>query len=75
MARPKREGNLRVFNIGEFRLWEGEDDDIIAFFESIPPRKRVRAIIAALRAGGMSQVQAQNIADDDELDDAAGGFL
>jgi hypothetical protein len=36
------------------RLHPGEDDDLIAFFQSIPPRQRVNALKTALRAGGFS---------------------
>jgi hypothetical protein len=35
-------------------LREGEDDDLIAFFAHHPPRKRARAVVVALRQGGVA---------------------
>jgi hypothetical protein len=34
-------------------LREGEDDDLIAFFARHPPRQRARAVVTALRQGGV----------------------
>lgn len=36
-------------------LREGEDDDLIAFFAQHPPRRRARAVITALRQGGVGE--------------------
>ncbi len=35
-------------------LREGEDDDLSAFFARHPPRQRARAVMTALRQGGVS---------------------
>jgi len=57
------------------RLRLGEDDDLIAFLESIPPRRRVQAIKSALRSGGMGfrQLEANNA--EAELQAAVDEFL
>lgn len=39
-------------------LREGEDDDLLAFFGRHPPRQRARAVIAALRQGGVGEETA-----------------
>lgn len=57
------------------RLHEGEDDDLIAFLHSLPPRRRTSAIKAALRAGGMQNAHITNADLDDELLLAADDFL
>ena len=54
MARPKLNTPLRRFYIN-LTLREGEDDDLIAFFERIPERQRVLAIKLALRTGNPAQ--------------------
>ncbi len=38
-GRPRRTGVQHVYNL-KLYLWEGEDDDLIAFLEGIPPRRR-----------------------------------
>lgn len=74
MGRPKKR-NPRHYAIGTLHLYEGEDDDLIAFFESLPPRKRRAGLKAALRAGGMSAVRIEASGDDEELLEAAQAFL
>lgn len=51
-------------------LWEGEDDDLIAFLESIPNRQRPAGLKQALRSGGsLIDLQSTDIQDeDDDLD-------
>jgi hypothetical protein len=48
MARPKLAVPVRRYYIN-LTLREGEDDDLIAFLERVPVRRRVRAIKDALR--------------------------
>jgi hypothetical protein len=75
MARPRKASAVRHYAIGALHLYEGEDDDMIAFFESLPPRKRRAGLKAALRAGGMQTVRVEDLSDDEELEDAAAAFL
>ncbi len=69
MARPKLNTPLRRFYIN-LTLRDGEDDDLIAFFERIPERQRVRAIKLALRTGDLATLQSDMDAEDDSLVDA-----
>ena len=57
------------------RLRYGEDDDLIQFFQRIPKRKRIAALKAALRAGGMQTVNLEGLPTDDELADSVEEFL
>ena len=57
------------------RLRVGEDDDIIAFFENIPPGRRVSALKSALRAGGMQAPHVTNADLENDLIFAATDFL
>jgi len=57
------------------RLRVGEDDDIIAFFNDLPNRKRASALKAALRAGGMQAPHETNSDLENELISAANDFL
>ncbi len=50
-GRPRRHGIRHIYHL-KLYLWEGEDDDLIAFLEAIPPRRRAAAIKTALRSGG-----------------------
>ena len=69
MARPKLNTPLRRFYIN-LTLRDGEDDDLIAFFERIPERQRVRTIKLALRTGDLATLQSDMDAEDDSLVDA-----
>lgn len=55
-------------------LREGEDDDLIAAFRQVPPRKRASFIKAAMRSGGL-QVDLSGLPDDEELADSLEQFL
>ena len=68
MARPKLNTPLRRFYIN-LTLRDGEDDDLIAFFERIPERQRVRAIKLALRTGDLATLHSDMDAEDDSLID------
>lgn len=50
MARPRLENPAVRFDI-TLSLRPGEDDDLIAWFEAIPPRLRAQAVVARLRTG------------------------
>jgi hypothetical protein len=73
-GRPRLNCEVKTYRM-LFWLRVGEDDDLIAFIESIPVGKRVSAIKTALRLGGIGQLQVESLAEDDELTEAAGNFL
>ena len=66
-GRKKKDGERTILQF-KLYLWEGEDDDLIAFFEGLPPRHRSAAIKMALRNGG-TLVDLQSTDLDDEEDD------
>jgi hypothetical protein len=71
-GRPRRETVVvRV----KLRLHPGEDDDLIAFFASLPERGRARAVIGALRSGDIHRVLVEEGIDDDQMADAFEGWL
>ena len=57
-------------------LYEGEDDDLIEWFDSIPNGKRAHLVKIALRQGGMSSEndhqEFSEFISDDLLDDLLG---
>jgi hypothetical protein len=55
-------------------LRRDEDEDLIAFFASVPIGLRPAAVKQALR-NGASQVDLQSLPDDDALASALGEFL
>ena len=57
------------------RLSEVEDEDLIAFFNTIPKRRRASAIKSALRAGGMQSVGIEDAEDDEALAASVEDFL
>ena len=62
-----RAASARVIHI-KLRLYPGEDDDLIAFFDGIIPRLRAAQVKQALRSG--VQDTSQTVASDDRLLDA-----
>lgn len=65
-GRPPRRGvrhHIRLTLV----LWEGEDDDLLAFFAGIPPGGRAAAVKQALR--GFETLQAPSAPGEDEDDD------
>jgi hypothetical protein len=44
----------------KLRLFVGQDDDIIAFLRSAPPRRRAQFVMAAMRSGQMFLIAAEN---------------
>lgn len=57
------------------RLRMGEDDDLIAFLNGLPPRRRALTLKVALRSGGMQSGPTIDNGLDDELAAAADDFL
>lgn len=74
-GRPKSKDIRVLVPIGTLVLVEGLDDDLIGFFHSLPVGKRRSGLKVALRAGGMKTVRVEDLTDDDELEEAAEGFL
>lgn len=69
MPRPKLTCKVFRYDIN-MRLREGEDDDLIAFFQGIPPKGRVRAVKTALRSGKLEAWIDEDLPDDDQLANA-----
>ena len=65
----KKKGVRRRYDIRLY-LWEGEDDDLIAFLEDLPGRQRPAGLKLALRSGGaLSDLQFTAFEDEeDEID-------
>lgn len=74
-GRPPLDYTPVVIQIGDFRLHPEHDADLIDYLARFPPRKRQAAVKAAMRAGGLAAAAADLQSDDDELTDAAGGFI
>ena len=49
-GRPRSRRQVRIVQV-KLRLYSGEDDDLIAFFDSVPPRLRAAMVKLALRSG------------------------
>lgn len=69
MARPRKPGDVHRLQV-TLCLWEGEDDDLIAYLVhgDIQPGQRAQAVITAMR-GGLETAVSPAAADDDELTD------
>jgi hypothetical protein len=73
MGRPRRKKTPVVHQV-KLLLYPGEDDDLIAFFASIPARCKASAVKAAMRSGSLNVVSDVSI-EDDEMEAALDGFL
>lgn len=51
-------------------LYSGEDDDLLAWFDTLPERGRAQQVIQALRQGGVGRVDKVE-EDEDETNAAA----
>ncbi len=56
-------------------LRPGRDDDLIAFFDGLPPRGRAVAVMAAMRSGNLAAAGDPDYVSDDEMEDALLGLL
>jgi hypothetical protein len=54
IGRPPLAAPARLFRL-TLSLRPGEDDDLIAFFEELPAGSRARAVVTALRQGGVGE--------------------
>ena len=73
-GRPRRDQAPRVYSV-KLVLYEGEDDDLIAYLDTAPDRKRAAAIKTAMRSGQLNAIALDDLPDDDELLDAFEGLL
>lgn len=53
-GRPPLAAPARLFRL-TLSLRPGEDDDLIAFFDELPAGSRARAVVTALRQGGVGE--------------------
>ncbi|MCP4536644.1 MAG: hypothetical protein GY832_05815 [Chloroflexi bacterium] len=67
-GRPRLEQPPIVVNL-KLRLYVGMDDDLIAFFDAIPPGFRAGKVKQALQSGATT-VDLADLPDDDEITDA-----
>lgn len=74
MARPRFDGVIYPIRL-TLRLREGEDDDLIGFFEQLGDRGRARAVVQALRQGGLTFTGADESDEDAELYESLGGLM
>ena len=76
MARPRLAQRPVVYSV-RLSLRPGEDDDLIDWLNSIPSRGRARAIVSALRAGGLENAPVDDdlVSDDEALDALEGLFF
>ena len=56
-------------------LRPGEDDDLLDFFDAIPPGGRAQAVVVALRQGGVGPAGGDTVVDDDLVAAALDDFL
>ncbi len=74
MARPRFDGVIHTVRLS-LRLREGEDDDLISFFEQLGDRGRARAVVQALRHGGLVVTGDDAPDEDDQLYAGLGNFM
>lgn len=73
MTRKRLTGRAVVIRTA-ITLREGEDDDLLEAFLSLPARKRAAFIKCALRQGGL-QVKIDGLPDDDDLEGSLESFI
>lgn len=69
MGAQPYDGEIRYISM-RLPLRSGEDDDLIKWFESLPPRGRAKAVKTALRSGGVQVESDGEQVSDDDLDAA-----
>lgn len=74
MGRPRATVAPVIYNT-KLTLTPGEDDDLIGWFEAISPRLRARAIVVALRQGGMVTAVDLGDGDDEGMAEALNGLF
>ena len=73
-GRPLASDEAFEFHV-HLRLRRGEDDDLIAFFERTPLRKRAGALKTALRLGALPAETVDDGPSDEDLAEALDGLL
>jgi hypothetical protein len=74
-GRTPKQGVRHKYEI-KLYLWEGEDDDLIAFFNGLPDRKRAAGVRMALRNGdALVDLQTADLDDDEDMDFDLNDFL
>ncbi len=74
-GRPPLDYEPVIIGVGDFHLHPVHDADLIAYLQKFPRRKRQAAVKAAMRAGGLAAVESDLKNEDEELTEAAGGFI
>jgi hypothetical protein len=75
MARPSLNPDEQpVIVMVKLRLYRGQDDDLLDFFQRLPDRLRAASVKQALRSGGLP-VAAEAEADEDDIADALAALL
>ena len=75
MARPSLSPDEQpVIVMVKLRLYRGQDDDLLDFFQRLPHRLRAASVKQALRNGGLP-VAAEAESDDDDIVDALAALL
>ncbi len=73
---PKKKAGVRRRYDIRLYLWEGEDDDLIAFLEGLPSRQRPAGLKLALRSGGaLVDQQPNDESEEEDLDFDLENFL
>ena len=73
-GRPRRAVEPLIYSV-KLVLYPGEDDDLIAYLDAAPARKRAAAVKTAMRSGNIDAAALADLPDDDELLDAFEGLL
>lgn len=73
-GRPRRTQEPKIFSV-KLLLYAGRDDDLIAYLEAVPDRKRAAAIKTAMRNGNIGTIDFAGLPDDAELLDAFENLL
>ena len=75
MARPSLSPDEQpVIVMVKLRLYRGQDDDLLDFFQRLPARLRAASVKQALRSGELP-VAAETESDDDDIVDALAALL
>lgn len=65
-GRPRRTATPGVYNV-KLVLYPGQDDDLIAYLDAAPARKRAAAIKTAMRSGNIDTARLDDLPDDELL--------
>jgi len=68
-GRPRRRKRPRTYNV-KLVLYDGEDDDLIAYLDAAPVRRRAAAVKQAMRSGDIARLDLPDLPGDEEMIDA-----